>query len=133
MNNFSNQMAKSTVMTGSGARHDGVEQARATLSKWFADLQLRHADARALRFTGRGGSAGIQVQLHVLQPAIASDLRQRELFYLEAEAAAKLAHFNIARTSRAQEIDGTYFCVIEYKPEAHSLRERLSRNGWLAV
>jgi len=133
MNNFTNQFAKSAVTTGGEVRQAAVEQVRATLSKWFTDLQLRHADAQALRFTARGGSAGIQVQLHVLQPALANDLRQRELFYLEALAAAKLAHFNIGRTSQAQEIDGTVFCVIEYKPEAHSLRDRLSRNGWMAV
>lgn len=133
MNNFTNQFAKSAVTSGRAAGQAAAEQARATLAKWFNDLELRHADARRLRFTARGGRAGIQVQLLVLQPAMANDLRQRELFYLEAVAAAKLAHFNIARTSRAQELDGLHFCVIEYKPEAHTLRDRLSRNGWLPL
>jgi len=133
MNNLTNQFAKSAVTSRPTDEQAAVEQARATLSKWFDDLDLKHADARALRFTARGGRAGIQVQLLVLQPAMANDLRQRELFYLEAMAAAKLAHFNIARTSRAQELDGLHFCVIEYKPAAHTLRDQLSRNGWLLL
>ena len=133
MNNVTNQFAKNTVTTRRTALPPGVEQVTAALSKWFKALQLTHADARALRFTGRGGSADIKVQLEVLQPALGGDLRQRELFYLEAFAAAKLAHFNIARASKPQEIDGIHFCVIEYKPEARTLRDVLSRNGWLAV
>jgi eukaryotic-like serine/threonine-protein kinase len=133
MNNFTDQFAEGAVTAGRTAYPAAAEQARATLSRWFDDLRLRHAAARTLRFTARGGRAGIQVQLLVLQPALADDLRQRELFSLEAQAASRLTHVNIARASRAQEIDGLHFCVIEYKPEAHTLRDRLSRNGWLPV
>jgi serine/threonine protein kinase len=133
MNNFTNQFAKNAVTTGRAALPASVGQVMASLSKWFDTLQLTSADARALRFMARGGSAGIEVQLDVLQPTIAGDSRQRELFYLEAFAAARLAHFNIARTSKAQELDGIHFCVLEYKPEARTLRDLLSRNGWLAV
>lgn len=133
MNNLTNQFGKRAATTERTALPAGVEQATATLAKWFKALQLRHASTRMLRFTGRGGSADIEVQLDVLPPAVAGDLKQRELFYLEAFAAAKLAHFNIARASKPQEIDGLHFCVTEYKPEACTLRDRLSRSGWLAI
>src|SRR4051794_24194989 len=105
MNNFTNQFGKRAATTERTALPAGVEQVTATLSKWFKALQLRRATAHTLRFTGRGGSADIEVQLDVLPPAVAGDLRQRELFDLEALAAAKLAHFNIARASKPQEID----------------------------
>ena len=110
-----------------------AEQAQTVLSKWFKALQLTQMDARTLRFTAQGGSANVRVQLEVLQPSLADDARQRELFYLEAFAAAKLTHFNIARTSKPQETEGLHFCVIEYKSEMCRLRDRLSRNGWLEV
>ena len=116
-----------------GAALPAVEQAQAVLAKWFVELQLVRADARALRFTARGGSASIKVQLRVLQPALAGDARQRDLFYLEAYAAAKLVHGNIARTSKPQAVEGVHFCVLEHRAEARTLREVLSRNGWLAT
>src|SRR5207253_1696120 len=31
------------------------------------------------------------------------------------------------------ELDGLHFRVVEYKPEARSLRDLLGRNGWLAL
>jgi eukaryotic-like serine/threonine-protein kinase len=133
MNHFTDLSAKETVTTHHGATSAGIGQAQAKLSKWFHALQLTRADARTLRFTARGGSVGVQVQLDVLLPDFANDSRQRELFHLEAQAAARLAHLNIARTSKPQELDGLHFCVIEYKPQARTLRDLLSRNGWLAV
>ncbi|HKP14219.1 MAG TPA: serine/threonine-protein kinase [Blastocatellia bacterium] len=133
MNNLTNQSAENVATGGRVVQPAGVAQAQAVLSKWFQALQLTRADTRRLRFTGRGGSAGIAVRLEVLHPAIATAARQRELFYLEAYAAAKLSHFNIARTSKPQELGGIHFRVTEYKPEARTLRDTLSRNGWLAL
>src|ERR1700754_5104639 len=104
MNNLTNQSGKS-ITTAEGASAPAVEPVQTALSKWFHELQLVSADARVLRFNACGGSASIKVQLAVLQPAIASAARQRELFYLEAFAAAKLAHFNIARTSKPQSVE----------------------------
>ena len=133
MSNLMDQTREDHATTGRAAWPAGAEQVRAVLSRWFKALQLTHADARTLRFTAQGGSADVRVQLEVLQPAIAGEGRQRELFYLEAFAAAKLSHANVARTSKPQEIAGVHFCVIEYKPEARRLRDLLSRNGWLEV
>ena len=133
MNNFSEPITKNPATASQAVLSAGVGQVHAKLSKWFHALQLTHADARALRFTARGGSAGVPVQLSVLSPDLADDSRQRELFHLEARAAARLAHLNVARTSKPQELDGLHFCVIEYKPQARTLRDRLSRNGWLAA
>lgn len=132
MNNLTDQFGKAVVPAGRAAQ-PAVEQVQAVLSRWFQELQLVHASARALRFTARGGSAGICVQLDVLHPALADDARRRELFYLEAFAAARLAHPGIARTSKPQEIDGVHFCVLEHRPAALRLRDLLGRNGWLAV
>lgn len=133
MNNLTNQFAESVATGGRTVQPTGAAAAQAVLSKWFQALKLTHADARRLRFTGCGGSAGITVQLEVLHPTLATDARQCEFFHLEAHAAAKLSHFNIARTSKPQEVGGIHFRVIEYKPEARTLRDLLSRNGWLAL
>ena len=133
MNDLTNQLAEGVAAGGRTVQPTGVAPAQAVLSKWFQALQLTHADARRLRFTGRGGSAGVTVQLEVLHTALATDARQRELFHLEADAAAKLSHFNIARTSKPQEVGGIHFRVVEYKPEARTLRDLLSRSGWLAL
>ncbi|HJQ22773.1 MAG TPA: serine/threonine-protein kinase [Blastocatellia bacterium] len=110
-----------------------VEKAQAVLSQWFTSLRLLQTDARALRFTAQGGRADVEVQLEVLQPMMAAEARQRELFYLEAFAAARLTHPNIARSSKPQQVEGLHFRVTEYKPEAARLRDLLSRNGWLEM
>src|SRR5437868_5545784 len=119
--------------TNTAHLHAGVEQAMAALAHLVDGLQVLSADARVVRFTGHERGTGLAVQLVALQPGLASDLRQRELFYLEAFAAAKLTHFNIARTGRPQESNGIHFYVIEHKREAHTLHDELNRNGWLAV
>jgi len=133
MNNLTNEFANNAATSKRVAVPPGVEQAEAVLSKWFQAVQLASNDGRRLRFTARGGSAGIPVRLELLHPALANNARQRELFYLEAYAAAKLSHINIARASKPQELDGVHFRVVEYKAEARSLRDLLSRNGWLAL
>jgi serine/threonine-protein kinase len=133
MNNLTNEFANNAATSKRVAVPPGVEQAEAVLSKWFQAMQLASNDGRRLRYTARGGSAGIPVRLELLHPALANNARQRELFYLEAYAAAKLSHINIARTSKPQELDGVHFRVVEYKAEARSLRDLLSRNGWLAL
>src|SRR5438128_2688843 len=132
MSNLTNQFAKGAVTSERVVPPAGVAQVESVLSKWFQAMQLVSGDARRLRFTARGGSAGIPVCLEVLHPAIANDARQRELFSLEAYSAAKLSHVNIARTSKPQELNGIHFRVVEYKAEARSLRDVLSRKGWLA-
>jgi serine/threonine protein kinase len=71
------------------------------------------------------------VVLRVLCEHLARDTRQIELFYLEAEAAAKLNHKNIVRASRAICTDGIHLMAIEHKPAMESLYELLSRRGWL--
>ena len=132
MNNFTDPFTERLSMPAA-ALPAGIEKVRAKLSKWFQEVRLTRAGERRLRFTARGGRAGVQVQLDLLSPAIANDSRQRELFHLEAQAAARLTHANVARTSKPQELDGLHFCVIEYKPQTRTLREMLSRNGWLAA
>lgn len=133
MNNLTKQFGKNTATTGHAVAPAGVEQAQAVLSKCFKSLRLLQADPRVLHFAAQGGRADVRVQLEVLQPAIAADARQRELFYLEAFAAAKLAHSNIARTSKPQQVEGLHFRVAEYRPEAVGLRDLLSHNGWLEM
>jgi TonB family protein len=69
----------------------------------------------------------------VLSSLLADDIRQVELFRLEAGAAASLSHGNIIKSGRAEEVNGVHFCVLEERPGTVTLNEWLKKNGWLDV
>lgn len=73
------------------------------------------------------------VRLKVLSDDAAVDEAQKELFYLEAAAAAKLSHQNITRTTEAEELGGIHFCTIEQSANAESLRGLLHIRSWLEI
>src|SRR5687767_14470849 len=73
------------------------------------------------------------VRLKVLSDDAAVDGKQKELFYLEAAAAAKLSHQNITRTTEAEELGGIHFCTIEQSPNAESLCDLLNIRSWLEI
>ena len=69
----------------------------------------------------------------MLSDDAAVDRVQKELFYLEAAAAAKLSHQNITRATEAEELGGIHFCTIEQSPNAESLRDLLDMRSWLEI
>lgn len=111
----------------------GVEQVAEALANKYDVFRLLGTDARAEYYLARERSYSSAVCIKALSPLVARDLRQRELFYLEAFAAAKLEHFNITRTGGPQKLGNVHFCTVEHKPEARPLRELLMRGGWLDV
>jgi eukaryotic-like serine/threonine-protein kinase len=113
-------------------RMSGEQIARA-LSARFDILKPLGADDRAQYYDARERGGDSSHLIKVLEPRIARDPKQRELFYLETRAASRLSHFNIARTGTAQELDGVCFCAVERKQDALTLRQLLDRSGWLEL
>jgi len=111
----------------------GVEQLAEALASKYEVLELLGIDTRAEYYLARESGFSSPICIKALSPLAARDLRQRELFYLEAFAASKLSHFNIARTGGPQKLGQIHFCTVEHKPEAHTLRELLNRGGWLDI
>ncbi|MEO6526727.1 MAG: protein kinase [Gemmatimonadaceae bacterium] len=93
------------------------------------------------RELGRGGMAvvylardvkhGREVALKIIRPELAAALG-RERFLREIEIAAQLRHPNIVPLYDSGEADGLLYYVMPYESE-HSLRDRLARDGPLAV
>lgn len=110
-----------------------TEQVADALSSRFDVLKQVGADERARYYLARERASSEGGCLKVIAPHIARDLRQRELFHLESYAAARLSHLNIAKAGKPHELGGVYFCAVEYKQNACSLRELLARNGWLGI
>jgi serine/threonine-protein kinase len=84
-------------------------------------------------YLAREKTSGNDITLRVLSPVAARDFRRRELFYLEAYSAVKLAHPNIVRSSKPAQINGIHFVMIARGGREESLRERLARGGWLDI
>jgi serine/threonine protein kinase len=69
------------------------------------------------------------VVLRVLDRAC--DPGRRELFELEARAAAKLTHRNIIRSYPCEEINGVHFSINERRADTETLKNLLERHGWM--
>jgi serine/threonine protein kinase len=110
-----------------------TEQVADALSSRFDVLKQVGADGRARYYLARERASGEGGCLKVLAPHVARDPRQRELFCLESYAASRLSHPHIAKAGKPHELGGVYFCAVEYRPNACTLRELLARNGWLGV
>jgi serine/threonine protein kinase len=110
-----------------------TEQLADALSSRFDILKQVGADARASYYLARERASGEGGCLKVIAPHIARDMRQRELFYLESFAASRLSHPRIAKTGKPHELEGLYFCAVEYKQNVCTLRQLLNRNGWLDI
>lgn len=107
----------------------GAERVRRALANRFTAVTPRSEQGDVEYYFARDVRGDV-VQLRVLSGG-AGDLRARELFQLEANAASKLAHMNIVGTGAPEEVDGVFFCVVEHKHAARSLRELVDNNGWL--
>ncbi|MGA9772657.1 MAG: serine/threonine-protein kinase [Blastocatellia bacterium] len=101
------------------------------LSSRFDVLKQVGADTRARYYLALERASGEGGCLKVILPEVTRDLRQRELFYLESYAASRLSHTHIARMGKPHELGGVYFCAVEYRQNACTLRELLNRSGWL--
>ena len=110
-----------------------TEQLADALSSRFDVLKQVGADERACYYLARERASGEGGCLKVILPHIARDIKQRELFYLESYAASRLSHPRIAKAGKPHELEGVYFCAVEYKQNACTLRELLNRNGWLDI
>jgi eukaryotic-like serine/threonine-protein kinase len=109
-----------------------LERARRALSGKFNNLVARGIAADVESYLACD-ARGETVHLNVLSASATSDVRARELFVNEVEAAAKLTHPNIIATSEHDEILGVHFCVVEQKRHARTLHEVLAYEGWLDV
>lgn len=121
-------------------QRDDTASIHANLTERFEILKLLGTTGSSFCFVARDlatrktlSDAGRLVRLKVLSDDAAVDEVQKELFYLEAAAAAKLSHQNIARTTEAEELGGIHFCTIEQSQNAQSLRGLLDIRSWLEI
>ena len=105
----------------------------ATLTERFDILKFLGTSGNSYCFAALDLATGRPVKLKVLSDDAAVDRAQKELFYLEAAAAAKLSHQNITRTTGAEELGGIHFCTIEQSQNAESLRDLLDIRSWLEI
>jgi eukaryotic-like serine/threonine-protein kinase len=124
-----NQSAATPVVRFASAL--GTQKVAAALSDRFKVLRSLGSSDACEFYLARETASNNTVVLKVLSGSAARDFRQRELFRLEAEASARLAHKNIVKTSEAETANGIHFCVMEHSAVAESLRELLRRKGWL--
>jgi serine/threonine-protein kinase len=117
--------------TGKRARRIDTEPILTALSDRFTALRKVRESGGITLFRAEGPQNGRQVLLEVLSESDASDYERVKLFYLEAEAAARLRHPYIVKAHLAEPLAGTHLRVCEYLPEAETLRELLSRRGWI--
>lgn len=108
----------------------GAERVRRTVANRFTAVKPRSVQGDVEYYVARDARGDV-VQLRVLSARRAGDVRARELFQLEANAASKLAHMNVVGTGAPEEVNGVLFCVVEHKQAARTLRELVDNNGWL--
>ena len=121
-------------------QRDDTASIHANLTERFEILKLLGTAGNSFCFAARDlatrktpSDQGRLVRLKVLSDDAAVDQVQKELFYLEAAAAASLSHQNIVRTTEAEELGGVHFCTIEQSPNTESLRGLLDLRSWLEV
>ncbi|HEX5734497.1 MAG TPA: serine/threonine-protein kinase [Blastocatellia bacterium] len=106
---------------------------QANLTERFNILKFLGTTGNSFCFAALDLATDRPVRLKVLSDDAAVERVQKELFYLEAAAAAKLSHQNITRTTVAEELGGIHFCTIDQSPSAESLRDLLDMRSWLEV
>lgn len=121
-----------TASAAAPAVEGDIERARLALGSGFGGLRSRGV-LRGIEHYLAQDARGEIVELRVLSARATSDVRARELFYLEAYAASKLAHVNVVTTSGPEQARGVDFFVIEHKRDARTLKDLLGHNGWMDV
>ncbi|HSE97252.1 MAG TPA: serine/threonine-protein kinase [Blastocatellia bacterium] len=113
-------------------RATDIRQVAAAVSSRFDVLELTGAYETCAFYLARDRkNPDLPVLLKVLSTEAASEPGYLELFYLEAEAAARLRHGHIIRSSKATSADGFHFMAIEHRPGLETLRRALDQKGWL--
>jgi serine/threonine-protein kinase len=107
--------------------------ATAILSERFTILKAVGVDHHLIRLLAREPGQDDLFLLEVLVDSAACDAELTELFYLEAEAAARLDHPNITAAHRAERLDNIHYRIIAHHPHSETLRELLDRAGWLSA
>lgn len=102
-------------------------------SSWIRFTWLREiAETPAVTtFRGEEAETSHLITVELLSESAARDADQVRLFYLEAEAAARLRHPQIARAYPAHPFALSHLRCARHLPGSESLRDRLVREGWL--
>ncbi len=122
---------KPTVPGDSSALGIISERLTRALAERFTLLQRLADEEDAEYYLAGAVGDGRLVELKVLTEEAAHNPKKCELFYLEAEAAARLLHPNILAVSQAEQLGNVCFSVGEHRPQAKTLRAVLDANGWL--
>jgi serine/threonine-protein kinase len=101
--------------------------ARASRYAWIREVG--QAEDGAV-FRAQEAETGNLVTVELLSQVAARDPKQVELFYLEAEAGARLQHPNIARAYKAEPFGQTHQRRASHLPDVQTLRELLVHGGW---
>lgn len=96
--------------------------------KWLREIA---ATPTVTVFRGEEAETGNAVTVELLSEKAARDAEQVRLFYLEAEAASRLRHPQIARAYAAEPFASSHLRRARHLPGSESLRDRLIREGWL--
>lgn len=133
-----NNFRDSSAALGTGAKQakvnhagDGVE----VLSSRFTILK-QVGDSPSARFylaRDNHSQPANLVFIKALHRDVVKDPTELVSFLLEARAAAKLSHDNIARARGGEQIGGTHFYIVEHIAGAETLRELLDQKGWLDI
>ncbi len=107
-----------------------LEQVSAALAEHFEITRMIDATESVEHYLAREKTSGNSITLRVLPAVAARDFRRREMFYLEAYSAIKLAHPNVVRSSKPEQVKGTHFVMLARTGREESLRDRLDRGGW---
>ena len=87
----------------------GQREIEAALSNRFTIVEQLGTSDNVEQYLARPVGQSDLIQLRVLSESLASDVKDVELFYHEARAAAQLSHENVPRTGNPEQISGLYF------------------------
>lgn len=110
----------------------GISDFAGTLSARFTFLRLISESENARLYLASDNEAG---QSHLVRLKVFTGKNQTEMacFMHEARASAKLSHPNIVRARPPEQINGVHFAIIEYCAGVETLKELLTRKGWLSL
>jgi serine/threonine protein kinase len=105
------------------------------LARRFCFLrELKSAD-KTRYFLARDYTSNVDqlVRVAVLSTDVVEEPSELLAFLVEAQAAAKLSHKNIARSEKPEPVEGLHFYVSQYPESAETLRSLLDQKGWFEV
>lgn len=109
--------------------HDAAQAEPQPLAERFNWMREVGRSARGTIYHAEARGEGL-FTVEVLADEAAADAKQVEVFYLEAEAAARLEHPHIVKAFTAEPIAGTHLRRIAFMRGTETLRQLLVRVGW---